>query len=141
MSRTAVTIEWVLVYAVSSLMIGGLFMSVMGDEAHRPKWVDVAVLLAIVGGLTLIIWQGVQGNLPGTGVSARGFFPFLSRFVAWAGGLGIVGFALIAFAGYLVGRGETNRDFAMGMILLPGMFGGLVGFLAGAVVAIVKAFR
>ena len=101
MSRTAITIEWALVYAVSSLLIGGLFMSVMGDEAHRPKWVDVAVLLAVVGGLTLIIWQGVLGNLPGTGVSSRGFFPFLSRFVAWAGGLGTVGFALILLSGIL----------------------------------------
>ena len=144
MSRTAVTIEWIIVYSVTSLLMGGLLMSMLGDEAHRPKWVDGAIFLVILGGLGLIIWQGTQGHLPGTGMSTRGFFPFVTRFIAWSGGLAILVGVLGALTGYVYDRvfeHTTNRDFATAMILFPGMAGGALGAVVGAVISIVKALR
>ena len=142
MSKTAVTIEWVLLYSVSSLLMAGLVFAMLGDEAKRHEWIGGVIFLAILGGLSLIIWQGVQGHLPGTGVSARGFFPLVARFIAWAGGLAILGSAVGALIGYGMAWGNWgNRDFAIGLILFPCMAGGVLGFVAGAVTAVVKAFR
>jgi hypothetical protein len=141
MGRITVTVEWVLVYLVGSLIMGGLLIAAVGDESHRPKWIDATLFLVFFVGLGLILWQGVAGHLPGTGVSARGVFPFIARFIAWSGGLGLLVGGVCALIGYFCITDWSNRDAALGMMILPGTFGCLVGLFAGAVVAIVKAFR
>ena len=142
MSKLAVTIEWVLAYSVGSLLMGGLILNAVGNEATRSKWIDVALFLTIFAGLGLIIWQGVQGHLPGTAGTGGRFFPFVVRFLAWSFGLGFAGSAVGAFIGYGLAWGNwSNRDFAIGLIIFPSMGGFVLGFITGAVIAVMKTAR
>jgi hypothetical protein len=140
MSRLVVTIEWVVLYSFSSLLLAGILINLLGDEATRPRWVDGVILLSLFVGFVLVIWQGAVGHLPATGFAR--IMPFLSRFFAWSLGLAVVVGAVGALIGYLCAWNEwSNRDFAIGMIIFPGMAGGFLGFAAGAIISIVKAVK
>ena len=141
MGRLIVTVEWVFLYLLGLSFIVAVVASAIG-KATPPDWLNIAVFLTLSFGLAAIVWLGVKGHLPGTGVATHGVFPFIARFLFWSGGIGFVVGAVCALIGFVCSWGSwSNRDFAIGMIVLPGIFGCIVGFAAGAVVAIVKAVK
>ena len=142
MGRITVTIEWVILYFFALCLLSALIDAAQGKDAPRPAWLDTAVFLASSIGLGLIVWQGVLGHLPGTGGSAHGVFPFIARFIAWSGCIGMLGGGTATLAGYLLVRGPmTQQPEGMGLIIIiPGTVGCLTGIAAGAAIAIAKTF-
>jgi hypothetical protein len=142
MGRFVVTIEWAILYFFALSLVAALAHAPQKDSPPQ-SWFDMALFLTFAIGMALIVWQGAQGHLPGTGVAVKGMFPFLARFLAWSGGLALLLGAAGGLTGYLIDR-PAWADVRQGMgivVLLPTFVGGAAGFLIGAVVAIVKTVR
>ena len=143
MGKVAVTIEWLVVYLIGFVIVFGLMEGAMTkDAAHKSNWVEIVMVLLLPVGIGLIVWQGTHGNLPGMAGSGRHVWPFLARFMAWAGGLSVLVGGIGALLGYFAMRSGSTHSTGEGIIVvIPATIGFLVGGLAGAIVTIVKTMR